>query len=215
MNRLPQTRIVVLLMVVVVLAGGGITMWSRSASQGAKARYQQLVIDVPDEVVLKKMVGETQLVVDDYKSQLQHLELAVPNLAYVPTLLTELESLGKQHNIAVTGVRPIVENRVQRSVDDKAAGTTVKKAPYQEMSIDITGRGSYENVMQMVEALKKFPKIIAIQTVGLQPRRQTGDPQQDANTAGVVLDATVRIKAYLFPMPESGSTGQQSPGGSS
>lgn len=216
MNRLPPIRIVVMLMAAVLLASGGITMWSRSMSQGTKANYEKLLKEVPDESVLQKMVSETQVVVDDYESQLQHLEMAVPSLAYVPTLLTELEDLATQHNIVVTGVRPIIANRAQKSVDDKAAGTLKKKPAYEEMSIDITGRGTYENVMQMVEAIKKFPKIVAIQTIALVPRRESAEEKKDGlKSNGIVLDATVRIKTYLFPIPTAGSDGKTEAGGSS
>ena len=167
MNRLPQIKVIVLMMVAVLLAGGGITVWSRNASQAAKTRFELLKTEVPDEGELKKMVLESQTVVDDYRSQLQHLEQAVPSLAYVPTLLTELELLGRQHSIEVTGVRPIVENKVVKSLDDKSSGGDVRKPAYQEMAIDITGRGSYENVMQMVEAIKKFPQIVGLRNVSI------------------------------------------------
>ena len=127
-------------------------------------------------------------------------------MAYVPTLLSEIENIGKQHSIAVTGVRPIIENKLQKSGDDKASGEQ-KKAAYQEMLIDVTGRGTYGNVMQMIEALNKFPKIIAIQTVGLVPRRETDEERKANNgSSGIVLDATIRIKAYLFPTPTAGDT---------
>lgn len=205
MNRLPPIRMVVLLMVGVLLIGGGVTFWANTSSQAAKARYEKLVTEVPDESELNRMVAQSQAKVDDYKTQLQHLEQGVPTLAYVPTLLTELEAMAKQHSIAVTGVRPIVENKFQKNSDDKTSGETKKKTAYEEMSIDISGRGSYGNVMQMIEALKKFPKIIAIQTIGLVPRRESNqNPAAGSATSGIVLDATIRIKAYLFPTPVPG-----------
>ena len=76
MNRLPPTRIVVLLMAAVLLAGGGITMWSRNASLDARARYEKLLTEVPDEAKLQKKVSDSQVVVDGYKTQLQHLATA-------------------------------------------------------------------------------------------------------------------------------------------
>lgn len=198
---------VVIGMVAAVLVGGGVNYWSYGASVAAKARYNTLAAEVPNEGDLRKMVNESQLKVDDYKMQLQHLEQSVPGMAYVPTLLTELELLGKQHNIAVTGVRPVMEPRATKNTDDKQSGGERKK-PYTEMSIDISGRGSYENVMQVVEALKKFPKIIAIQTVGLTPKKDTNQKADGPKPTSVVLDANVRIKAYLFPMPQ-GTDGER------
>lgn len=216
MNKQPSIRMVVMAMVGAVLIGGGVNYWANGAAKAAKTRYETLVAEVPNEGELRQMVTDSQTKVDEYKLQLQHLEQSVPGMAYVPTLLTELEMLGKQHNIAVTGVRPVIGERKPVNTDDKASGSE-KKKPYQEMSIDISGRGSYENVMQVVEALKKFPKIIAIQTVGLQPKKDTsqkGDGTSE-KPAGVVLDATVRIKAYLFPMPQSGGDSKTTQGATS
>lgn len=198
MTRGLSVKFAVIILAGVVVVGGGITFWAKGLSQGSKAHYDQLALEVPEEGELRKMVEDSQLKVDDYRTQLQHLEQSVPNLAYVPTLLTELENLGKAHNITVTGVRPVIEPKVQKNTDDKVSGSGSKKAAYREMAIDITGRGNYGNVMAMVEAIKKFPKIIAIQTVGLTPKRET-DEDRAAGQTGVVLDATVRIKAYLFP----------------
>lgn len=200
MKKTTSVRTIVLLCGVVVLAGGGATYWANGASNQAKARYLALEAAVPDEAELKKSVAESQLVVDDYKGQLQHLEQSVPSLAYVPTLLTELEKLGKDHRIEVTGVRPVIGEKTTKSNDDKKGGE--KKAAYQEMSIDINGRGTYADVMSMVDALKKFPKILAVQTVALQPKRATSEKDAAQNNARV-LDATVRIKAYLFPMAQA------------
>lgn len=207
MNRLPPIRLVVLFMAGVLVVGGGVTFWAHTANQNTKSHYLKLVAEVPDENDLNKMVAASQAKVDDYKLQLQHLEQGVPGMAYVPTLLSEIENMGKQHNIIVTGVRPIIENKALKSTDDKASGEQ-KKAAYQEMSIDITGRGTYGNVMQMMEALNKFPKIIAIQTIGLVPVRESAeDAKAHPQSTGIVLDATIRIKAYLFPMAGSGENG--------
>lgn len=203
MSRNISIKFAVIVLAGVIVVGGGVTSWARGASQSSKARYEQLVKEVPDEAQLKTMVSESQGKVDEYKTQLQHLELAVPSLAYVPTLLTELENLGKAHNITVTGVRPVIQQKQQKNTDDKTSGSGTKKQAYREMSIDITGRGNYANVMSMVEAIKKFPKIIAIQTVGLVPRRETEEEKKQGQT-GVVLDATVRIKAYLFSNQQPG-----------
>ena len=214
MKNQPTVRMVVMALVGAVLVGGGVVYWASGTAKDAKSRYQTLVADDPNEGDLRNMVETSQTKVDETKLQLQHLEQSVPNLAYVPTLLTELELLGKQHNIEVTGVRPVIGEKKAVNTDDKASGGEKKKA-YQEMNIDISGRGSYGNVMQVVEALKKFPKIIAIQTVGLQPKKDTSQDANGQKSSGVVLDATVRITAYLFPMPQGSSGNQANQGATS
>lgn len=209
MKPLPSIKVGILIVAGTVLVGAGVTMWAQGTSSSAKERYQKLEGEVPAEGELRKQLEASQLKVDDYKNQLQHLEQGVPSLAYVPTLLTELETLGKVHSIEVTGVRPILESRQPKNNDDKSSGSA-KKPAYQEMTIEVTGRGTYENVNQMVEGIKKFPKIIAIQTVTLQPHRENSQTDKAKTQTGFILDTTIRLKAYLFPTPnpnkESGST---------
>lgn len=213
MNKVPPLKAAILLSVVVLLVGSGITYWANGASQSTKDRYLKLEGEVPDESELQAQLQESQATVDSTKTQLQHLEQAVPSLAYVPTLLTELELLGKHNNITVTGVRPVLNEKQQKDTAEKKSGQ--KKAGYEEMLIDISGRGSYADVMAMVNALKTFPKIVAIQTVGLQPRRESALEQERPDPNRVVLDATVRIKAYLFPVPQAGKGTSQAEGASS
>ncbi len=210
MKKLPSFKVAAFLTVCAVVVGGGTTLWAHGASKATEAKYEDLVKQVPEESLLKKEVTESEATVADYRQQLQHLEEAVPRMAYVPTLLTELENLGKAHSITVTGVRPVADNKVAKPSDDKKS-VQGKKA-YQEMLIDISGRGTFDNVMEMVDALKSFPKILAVQTVSLQPRKDANQPAGQANKTAPVLDATVRIKAYLFPDPKA-DTDEKSSGG--
>lgn len=198
MRPLPSIKVGILIVAGTVLIGAGVTMWAQNTSSSAKERYQKLESEVPAESELRRQLTASQEVVDDYKNQLQHLEQGVPTLAYVPTLLTELETLGKVHSIEVTGVRPLLESVQKKNNDDKSSGSG-KKPAYQEMTIEVTGRGTYANVNQMVEGIKKFPKIIAIQTVTLQPHRQNSQEDKARTQPGFILDATIRLKAYLFP----------------
>lgn len=203
MRPLPNLKVALLLLVAAVLMGTGAMIWAQGTSSDAQKRYDELVLSVPQEDELNQKLAESQTKVSETRSQLQHLELSVPGLAYVPTLLTEMENLGKQHHIEVTGVRPVIDNKVvPKNTDDKTSGTE-KKPDYEQMSIDITGRGSYADVMAMVESIKKFPKIIAIQTIGLVPKRESGADATTADPNKIVLDATIRIKAYLFPIVKS------------
>ncbi|MCW5936931.1 MAG: type 4a pilus biogenesis protein PilO [Fimbriimonadaceae bacterium] len=198
MSRTPSLKTMVLMALGVIFIGFLATMWTFNMSVDAKQRYNALRAEVPEEEELQEQLAESQYSVDEYRAQLDHLEAGVPGLAYVPTLLQELEELGRQHQITVTGVRPIVDSKSLgkgKGANKKELGEA-KKA-YQEIMIDITGRGTYANVMGMVEALKTFPKIIAVQTVGLQPKRVTKDLEV-APGDGPLLDVSIRIKAFLF-----------------
>jgi Tfp pilus assembly protein PilO len=200
MKKLPDVKSVALVAAGIVLLGGGATYWAYNLSQEAKARFEKLDNELPKEQVLREMLAKSQYEVDTFREQLQHLEEGVPTLAYIPTLLSELESLGKQHSITVTGVRPVAQSAAQPkpTTDDKK--TTKKSNDYKEIGIEFTGRGTYGDVMGMVDSLKKFPKVIAVQTVGLIPKRdRTKTGQQQPAVGSPNLEASVRIKAFVFP----------------
>jgi Tfp pilus assembly protein PilO len=205
MKRLPDVKGVAMVAIGVVVLGSGATYWAYNLCLDAKARYEKLDGELPKEQALREMLAKSQYEVDTYREQLQHLEEGVPTLAYIPTLLTELETLGKQHSITVTGVRPIAQSAVQSKSSDADKKKTGKSKDYKEIGIEFTGRGTYGNVKGMVDSLKKFPKVIAVQTVGLTPKRErTRTGQQQPAVGSPNLEASVRIKAFVFPDESEG-----------
>ncbi len=181
-----NTKTIILTAIAVILTAGGFTYWQMGNKTDAEARVAKLKSEIPDENKLRTDLAQAKAELSDYGVKLEHLEQSVPGVAYVPTLLRELEALGNKSQIVVTGVRPIP---APPATGDKEKD---KKKTYQELDIDITGRGNYKSVMTMVDSLKTFPKIVAVTTVGLVPKRDGNNKQSD------MLDATVRLKAYMF-----------------
>ncbi|MCU0315431.1 MAG: type 4a pilus biogenesis protein PilO [Fimbriimonadaceae bacterium] len=177
---------VLLLGLAVAAVGGGAVFWQFNNRSDAEAKVSRLRQELPDESQIKESLEKSKLEVSELQNKLTHLEQGVPGIAYVPTLLKELEQLGLSKAMQITGVRP---NLV--TAPPPAEGEKRQERPYQELEIDITGRGSYQSVMEMVKALQSFPKIVAVQTVGLTPRR-------DGTNYTSQLDASVRLKAYMF-----------------
>lgn len=189
-------RAVLIMGAAVIAVGGGLVYWQYSARSAAAARVAALEAELPDAEQLEAdlLAAETQL--STIQMELDHLERGVPSIAYIPTLLKELEAVGSDNAIKVTGVRPVVNQAPAH--EDKAADKA-----YFEQEIDITGQGSYRAVMDMIAALQKFPKILAVRTVTLAPRRDRNDPNPG-------LDATVRLRAYVFnEQPEEGDTDEE------
>lgn len=173
---------VMLLAVAVIAIGGGLVYWQYSARSSAEQRVQAIEAEMPNEQEIQNDLQESQMQLAEYRTQLEHLEKSVPSIAYVPTLLRELEIMGKENDIVVTGVRPVP---VSLSTDDP------EEKPYQELEIDITGQGTYAAVLNMIGAIQVFPKVMALKTVNLAPR-------QGAQTRTKELDVTIRVKAYVF-----------------
>lgn len=187
MNKGPNTKPLILFAVGVMLVGGGFVYWQHSAKSSAQSRLAVLSERVRDEADVKSDLQYSRDLLTEAQFKLQHLERNVPDVAYIPTLLTELENVGKAHDMAIVGVRPILDP-TQLSSDEEET-----ESGYQEIEIDITGRGTYRAILNLLHALEHFPKVVSVQTVTLTPRRTT-----EADTDNQ-LEAVVRLTAYVFP----------------
>lgn len=184
---------VLLMAVAVVAIGGGLVYWQFSNRSSAEQRVMSLEAQIPDEEELKADLEKSQMELAEFRTQLAHLEKGVPNVAYVPTLLKELEEVGAENEITVTGVRPVPVGSDSGQEPNEA---------YQELEIDITGQGTYRAVMNLIASLQDFPKVLAVRTIGLAPQQNLGAGEGD-------LDATVRLKAFVFKETMPGLEGDE------
>lgn len=174
---------------VLTLVGGSAASYHQYSSLSEQTQaVAQLRIDTRPESEIQADLEKSTTKLNECSAQLVHLEQGVPQFAYVPTLLYELEQLGNSTGIEVLGVRPIPAPA--RSKDDKA-----KRSAYQELDIEVKGRGDYEAVMAFVQALGSFPKIVEARTISLTPKNDDkgGKPR---------LEVDVQLRAYLFPPPK-------------
>jgi Tfp pilus assembly protein PilO len=127
----------------------------------------------------------------DVRSQVRFLESSVSTQDYVPTLLKQLEHLGRSVDLKVVGIRPepkvaespqrkassgaqAAEGNVQAASQPATAGVedanaTQKSAPYDELKINVEAEGKYINALDFLYRLTTFPKIIAVNTVEMTP----------------------------------------------
>lgn len=188
------TTFLVLAAGALVLGGGAIYYQSSQLSEKDNA-ISALKKKLRNEKETQLQVVETQAKVSESQARLNHLEEGVPQLAYIPTLLSELEAVGRKNGIIVSGVRPIV--KADQKKDPKA-----KKPPYEELDIEIKGRGDYVAVTKLLTALREFPKIVAVRTVTLSPEPAAPGPGDQFTSP--ILSSTIELRAYLFaPSPAS------------
>ena len=167
----------------VLLIGGGLVYWQWGSRSTAAQRVAAIESELLNEEELQNDLQKSQLDLEKYSADLEHMERGVPSIAYVPTLLQELESTGSANNLTVTGVRPVpVTASMAVNQEDK---------PYRELEIDITGLGTYRSIMSVVDALKTFPKVLAVRTVSVTPR-------QDLQSNSHELNCSIRLRAYVF-----------------
>jgi Tfp pilus assembly protein PilO len=189
-NHSPQIFFV--LAALTLAAGTGATIFQWQEIGDKWDTIAELKKSVRDPKDIQAEFDETSAKVVSSKAELVHLERGVPAFAYVPTMLRELEAYGKQNGIEVLGIRPIPKAE-QKDKDGKK-----KKAPYEEISIEVKGRGGYNAVKSFVSALQKFPKIVSARAVSLQPKEMPGLPAGSKS-----LDVTLELRAFLFAPSES------------
>jgi Tfp pilus assembly protein PilO len=204
----PNPLVFLVMALVTFVVGGGMVFMQYTGLTEQTSRIEGLRKDRKDEKTVRAELAESQRKLDECIQKLSHLEQGVTESAYIPTMLKELERVGKGHGIVVTGVRPIPIPVKQEK--DEEPGRRPKKA-YQELLIEVKGRGKYGDVMRFMGVLQSFPKIVAVRTVSLLPKAGA-QPGQDEDK----LDVTVELKAYAFPpaeTPADAKGASEEPGG--
>jgi len=187
MKRSPNPKTYMIMAVGTLVLGAVASYYGYSQMTGAQAEVAQLKGQVKDEKTVQQELDASKAKVEECALKLKHLEAGVPDFAYVPSLMTELEKAGKKFGIQILGVRPIPKQAKPGQKDDTAKA---KKA-YDELAIEVKGFGSYGSIMRFVNSLTEFPKIIAARSVQLTPKADPGSTKPD-------LDMVVELRAYVF-----------------
>jgi Tfp pilus assembly protein PilO len=174
----------------VLALGGGATYFQFNAVQTAKADVAALEGKVPSQKELERSLADSRTKLTEYQAKLAHLEGSVPDVAYIPTLMKELELIGFADGIKVTGVRPAP---VVAAPPQATEGKKKEKKDYSEVEIEVKGRGQYDSVKRFLDSLQKFPKVIAVKTVSLTPMRESGGGSTSS------IEVVIHVVAYVFP----------------
>ncbi len=192
MNKVPRDpRLFMGLGALGVVVGLGVLYMQYSGL----AEQQDLVDKLRREVVAQRDVPEqlkaSEADLTRIRAQLAHLERNVPDFAYVPTMLREVESVGKASGLQVVGIRPMDKTDAAKAEEAKGI-----KKPYEELDIEIRCRGSYGGILRFMNSLNAFPKIVAARAVSVEPKLDPLNPQ-----AKPLLEVTARLRAFIFRDP--------------
>lgn len=191
----PNPKVFMILTVVTLLAGSGLGYMQFNALSSVRANVEELKKTAKDPSEVQKDLDAVVARLNDTRAKLTHLEAGVPEMEYVPTMLKELEKLGKQCGIEVTGVRPVPVQVKPAVKSENTESVKAARKPYNELEIEVKGRGNYGSVMRFINGLTVFPKIVAARMVSMQPKI-------DAKSTGAApkLDVTISLRSYLFPL---------------
>ncbi len=189
MRKQPDFRIFFGLAAVALVVGGFLVYSQWNAVSENRDHVESLQKEVDDAAGVRKELEASEQRLNDLRVKLAHLEKGVPDYRYIPTMLKELEEFGNANGIQVTGVRPTVTPPSAKP-DEKET----RKA-YDEIGIEVKGRGTYADGLRFLKALHRFPKVVAARSVSVAPKvSSTDDPMGSPK-----LEWTVELKVFVFP----------------
>jgi Tfp pilus assembly protein PilO len=187
---------------------------------GAKEKQLQ------DSTKIAQTLEESKLKFLDTRAQIRFLESSVSTHAYVPTLLKQIELLGKSVNLKVLSIRPkaapveapvrklssgaqAAEGNVDAASQPKPGEETTaqkpkaKVKPYDELIVDIELEGEYMDALDFLYRLTSFPKIIAVNSMVMAPVDSTPGVKSPALNIKINVTAFVLKDSKPAPKPEA------------
>ncbi|MCJ7821724.1 MAG: type 4a pilus biogenesis protein PilO [Armatimonadetes bacterium] len=142
------------------------------------------------------------------QARLSVLEPSLPDSAYIPTFLRQIEGLatGTQNNILMIRPKPAIQRAaaptttindetgeiVAIEADGEAAAAEPAPLPYDFVPIELRVEGTYWTAIDFLVELQKFPKMIAVNDVSFTPdQTKLGAGQSPRLTATMDLTAVV------------------------
>lgn len=154
---------------------------------------------------------------DRLAARLSVLEPALPDSAYMPTFLSQIEHLAASTNNRILMIRPKEkpnQGKAGATTIDNETGEVVKKtpapatpgaapeqaeqeqkdqAPYDYTSIEFKIEGAYPSLVAFLKELQAFPKMIAVNDISFRPAQGSARSEQSTPRLEATLDLTAVI----------------------
>jgi Tfp pilus assembly protein PilO len=142
------------------------------------------------------------------QARLSVLEPALPDSAYIPTFLRQIEGLatGTRNNILTIRPKPAVQRggaapaatindetgAIVQAEQKKSEAPAPAALPYDFVPIELQLEGTYWTAIDFLSELQRFPKMIAVNDISFSPdRSRLGAGQSPRLTATMDLTAVV------------------------
>jgi Tfp pilus assembly protein PilO len=192
------------------LIGLGATLYRGKAAQ-LRGLEQELSDKEAQYVEVRaKLASQPELETEyaQLQARLSVLEPALPDSAYIPTFLRQIEGLATGTRNTIIGIRPkpvargpaasAVEindetGEITQAADQAApAGPAVQPLPYDYVPIELRIEGTYWTVIDFLQELQQFPKMIAVNDLGFYPSQAGADARRSPE-----LSATMELTAVV------------------
>ena len=223
MSAGPDRKVVFALLGIAALCliGLGASLYRAKSSELSRLSQDLAAKERQYDDVQVKLIKQPELEAQNTKLQdrLSVLEPGLPDNAYMPTFLRQIEHLATATNNRIVSIKPKskpagakgegakVNDETGEVVKpdaaaDKAAdkgkkgddATDVKsKIPYDYSSIELKVDGTYSTILAFLSELQKFPKMIAANDISFAPTNGAGDQTQRSPDLTATMDLTAVI----------------------
>lgn len=206
-----QARFTIILLgiiaVGIIVLAAGITAWHQQITKVKELEKQKAELDVKnssivDELKLQPAKEQRNAELD---LKLHTLDSNMVDYKYIPTYLRQLQATAKNTNNTIRSIRPQAIKPLdftKSPLTKDAAGLKTTPPPPPDIPKDraqplIQGygleiEGSYTSLLQFLDALRAFPKMVYVRSVNLSPRATQFGEQRIA----------VRIETYAIIVPQ-------------
>ncbi len=177
------------------------------AKAGELARLEEQLSAKEDELAeVQEKLTELPLLEAKYgtlQGRLSVLEPALPDSAYIPTFLRQIEGLatGTHNNILMIRPKPSVQRSGPAVTINDETGAVIHGQPsadappvmpYDFIPIELRLEGTYWTVIDFLAELQKFPKMIAVNDIAFSPT-QAGVTARQSPRLAVTMGLTAVV----------------------
>ncbi len=195
------------LFVGIALAAAGAFYYFYEMDQQATMNIQRTELEAVRGRVAKgretaRQLPEFKAQIGDMQARLESLKPILPDERDVGDLLRRVQTLATQSNLTITGFKP--------------QAITAREI-HAEWPIGLELEGTYHNLGAFLDRVSKFPRIINVGSLNIQPvpQSRTGPPSESGNTIAVSCTATtfVLVDQESTPPPtkKKGAPAKKSP----
>lgn len=203
-------------LLLVALLFGGLWHVQSSAVGKLRAELERKQKDLEDGQKTARREAEVLEALARDEEQIRFLESGVPEAAFVPTMLAQIEGLARETRNTVLGIRPVVvketatklekrrdpEAQTKDGKKDPKAGDKKAEAkkpdPYTRLTIEVSLVGSFASSEAFIARLTQFPKIVSVEEVNVSPFTARG-AKQEASAA--TLTTQIKLMAFIMKEP--------------
>ncbi len=134
---------------------------------------------------------------NEVRGRLAELEGKLPPAREIPALLVQLEQAVRQSRARITLVRPGPLTAPSPPPGQRPGGQQAPQVPaYQQFSVELGAQGEFEALVDFLQRLQNFPRLLVLSDVRISPASQAGPGRRP------LLQLSVRATTYVLPEVE-------------